>query len=159
LQVRTRDGLEEMHLGMRSGQSYALTTLNLEPNVSNPVRVSLVYPADATPGHLLSVVPSSQLAMVQARQAQQPQGSAAAAPAPAPRPVAQPAPRPAPRPVTAAPPAAPAVPPRRPAVSPPANLPRSIPAVRSPAGPSGLLERYQEAMEAQQEVMRGLLGY
>jgi hypothetical protein len=158
LQVRTRDGVEEMHLGMRSGQSYALTTLNLEPNVSNPVRISMVYPADATPGHLLSVVPSSQLAMVQARQEQQqPVSTEAAAPAPAPQPAPpRPAPRPAPRPEATAPPAPPE---RRPVVRPPLNLPQAVPPVRNPGVDSGLLERYQEAMEAQQEVMRGLLGY
>ena len=31
------------------------------------VRVSMVYPADATPGHLLSVVPTSQLALLNRR--------------------------------------------------------------------------------------------
>jgi hypothetical protein len=39
--------------------------LELNPSQNNPVRITLVYPADATPGHLLSVVPSSQLARVQ----------------------------------------------------------------------------------------------
>ncbi len=170
LQVRTKAGLEEMHLGMQSGDSYALTTLNLEPNVSNPVRISLVYPADATPGHLLSVVPSSQLAMVQARQAIQAAAPAAPAPAAAPRPMPRPRPaaaaaapaRPQVRP--AAPQARPAapqpavVPPqRREAYRPPANIPQGAPA-RVPGVRPGALERYQEAVEAQQEVMRGLLG-
>ena len=36
--------------------------------MDQPVRVSLVYPADATPGHLLSVVPVTQLAQLQQRQ-------------------------------------------------------------------------------------------
>ena len=35
------------------------------------MKVSLVYPADATPGHLLSVVPLQQLAMLHRRQEQQ----------------------------------------------------------------------------------------
>jgi hypothetical protein len=70
LQVQTEDGLQEMHVGMRSGQSLSLTTLNLRNGTSNQVRVSLVYPADATPGHLLSIVPSSQVAMVQERERQ-----------------------------------------------------------------------------------------
>lgn len=70
LQIRTREGLQEVHVGLRSGESLALTNLNLLPGVVNPVRVSLVYPADATPGHLLSVVPTSQLARVQGQQAQ-----------------------------------------------------------------------------------------
>jgi hypothetical protein len=47
---------------MRSGESLSLTSLNLKPGVSNPVKVTMVYPADATPGHLLSVVSASQLA-------------------------------------------------------------------------------------------------
>ncbi|MEX1315555.1 MAG: DUF3370 family protein [Synechococcaceae cyanobacterium] len=152
LQVRTRDGLEEMHLGMQSGESYALTTLNLEPNVSNPVRISMVYPADATPGHLLSVVPSSQFAMVQARQ----QAEQAALPAVAPPGAAVQTPAAQPRP---------AVSPQRPAAQPqlgepyrpPGNLPQVAPMRMQGVNP-GLLERYQEAVEAQQEVMRGLLG-
>ncbi|MEO1001721.1 MAG: DUF3370 family protein [Cyanobacteria bacterium J06638_7] len=168
LQVRSRDGLEEMHLGMQSGESYALTTLNLLPNVSNPVRISLVYPADATPGHLLSVVPASQLAIVQARQAEELASAAVAAPAAAPQP------QPRPRPVTAVAPAQPQLRPpavrpvqpapaqvlppaqRQEAYRPPANLPQAAP-VRMPGVGSGLLDRYQEAVEAQQEVMRGLL--
>ncbi len=55
-------------MGLRSGESLALTDLRLQPGRSNPVRVSLVYPADATPGHLLSVVPVQQLAMLHQRQ-------------------------------------------------------------------------------------------
>lgn len=158
LQVRTRDGLEEMHLGMQSGESYSLTTLNLQPNVSNPVRISMVYPADATPGHLLSVVPASQLAMVQARQAAEQQvsapaaGPAAVAPRPQPGPEGRPEPpvQPAVRQQQA-----PAPQPRLPQ-RPPANLPQAAP-VRMQGVNPGSLERYQEAMEAQQEVMRGLL--
>ncbi|MFZ4564838.1 MAG: DUF3370 family protein [Prochlorococcaceae cyanobacterium] len=59
--VTTPRGYEELHVGLRSGQSLSLSTLNLQPGVVTPVRVSLVYPADATPGHLLSVVPAQQL--------------------------------------------------------------------------------------------------
>ena len=61
-------------MGLRFGESLALTDLRLQPGRSNPVRVSLVYPADATPGHLLSVVPVQQLAMLHQRQ-QSPTGS------------------------------------------------------------------------------------
>ena len=46
-------------LDSRSGESLALTDLNLVHGHTNAVKVSLVYPADATPGHLLSVVPFS----------------------------------------------------------------------------------------------------
>jgi hypothetical protein len=145
IQVRTPDGMEEVHLGMRSGESHALTTLNLRPGVTNPVRISLVYPADATPGHLLSVVPTSQLAMVRQQQQQQ-TASTAAMPAPA-------ATAPVPR-------AAPATP--NPLLGPaPIRPPASLPA-RRPIQTSGvnqqLLDRYQEAIEAQQEKIRGLTG-
>ncbi|MFM7454868.1 MAG: DUF3370 family protein [Cyanobium sp.] len=154
LQVQTSDGLQEMHLGMRSGESHALATLNLRPGVTNPVRVSLGYPADATPGHLLSVVPASQLAMAQ----QQQRNAAAAAPAPSATAV-----RTAPRPVRAAPnPAArtgPATP--NPLLGPaPIRPPAALPS-RRPIQSSGVnaqqLDRYQQAIEAQQEMMRQLM--
>ena len=151
LQVRTDEGLQEMHLGMRSGESHALTTLNLKPGVVNPVRVSLVYPADATPGHLLSVVPASQLAVVQARQAQQTAAATASPPAmPAPtRPQPQtPNPLLGPRPL-------------QPSAE--RTIPRPLPQRRQP--PVGTLpaqqpleDRYREALEAQQEIIRGLMG-
>ena len=63
--IATESGYREVHVGLRSGESLSLTSLELTPGQNNPVRISLVYPADATPGHLLSVVPSSQLARVQ----------------------------------------------------------------------------------------------
>jgi hypothetical protein len=56
---------------MRSGESLSLTSLNLKPGVVNPVKVTMVYPADATPGHLLSVVSASQLAQVKDRDRQE----------------------------------------------------------------------------------------
>lgn len=68
IQIQKGDRLEEIHVGLRSGESLALTALHLESGRSNPVRVSLVYPADATPGHLLSVVPVQQLATLHQRQ-------------------------------------------------------------------------------------------
>jgi len=63
--ISTDSGYREVHVGLRSGESLSLTPLELNAGQTNPVRVTLVYPADATPGHLLSVVPSSQLARVQ----------------------------------------------------------------------------------------------
>ncbi|MEB3263899.1 MAG: DUF3370 family protein [Synechococcus sp.] len=205
-QVTTPDGLQEMHVGLRSGQSVSLTTLNLQPGVINQVRVSLVYPADATPGHLLSVVPTSQLALVQERERQLELARAAAARPKAPPPAVPPAmtaagndpedPAAAPPvrlpPAGGAPPARPWTPPVAPL--PPINhsvgapraaaatvqpVPRSsaeakliqrssgrtpaapakIPAVIPPVRVSqSLIERYQEAVEAQQEVMRSLRG-
>ena len=168
-QVRTEDGLQEMHAGLRSGQSVALTTLNLRPGVSNPVRVSLVYPADATPGHLLSVVPASQLAMVQSRERQLEiarSTAATTAPTRAPIPPAIPdtggvGEEP---PATMAPlvlqPPLPALPPLR-SYPPP---PPAIPSPRSSGGSTStpvsqsLVDRYQQALEAQQQMMRGLMG-
>ena len=40
--------LQEVHVGMRSGESLALADLNLVPGTRKAVKVSLVYPADAT---------------------------------------------------------------------------------------------------------------
>jgi len=144
-QVRTEDGLQEMHAGLRSGQSVALTTLNLRPGMANPVRVSLVYPADATPGHLLSVVPASQLAMVQNQQRQlEIARSTAATTTPARIPI---------------PPAVPD--PSGPEGDPAAKMaPRVLhqpPPPPPPVSPS-LVDRYQQALEAQQQMMRGLMG-
>ena len=62
------ESYEEVHVGMRSGQSLELKSLQLRPDQSRKVRVSLVYPADATPGHLLSVVPDRQLASLRQKE-------------------------------------------------------------------------------------------
>lgn len=62
--LKLDNGYEELHVGMRSGQSLVLKSLNLTPNMPMNIRLSLVYPADATPGHLLSVVPDTQLTML-----------------------------------------------------------------------------------------------
>ena len=53
--------VEELHVGMRSGQSLELKSLQLREGQPRNLRISMVYPADATPGHLLSVVPEQQL--------------------------------------------------------------------------------------------------
>ena len=63
--------MQEIHVGLRSGESLALTDINLLQGQNTPVKVTLVYPADATPGHLLSVVPVDQLAVLRRRQLQQ----------------------------------------------------------------------------------------
>ncbi len=204
-QVTTPEGLQEMHVGLRSGQSVSLATLNLQPGVLNPVRVSLVYPADATPGHLLSVVPSSQLALVQERERQLELARAAAARPTVPPPAVPPAmaatgngaegpgtvtpavvaPAAAPPVRRWTPPAAP-LPPinhsvRAPRAASATVQPVSRPSAeakliqrssgRTPAAPAkvpvvippvrvsqSLIERYQEAVEAQQEAMRSLQG-
>ncbi len=71
IQIRSAEGLREVHVGLRSGESLSLGPINLRPGVGYPLRVSMVYPADATPGHLLSIVPIGQLAVVQQQQRQQ----------------------------------------------------------------------------------------
>ena len=71
LQIVQDQTLQEVHVGMRSGESLALTDLNLAPDTKKAVKVSLVYPADATPGHLLSVVPVQQLALLHRHKQQQ----------------------------------------------------------------------------------------
>jgi len=70
MQIQTELGTEEIHVGMQSGESLSLTSLNLKPGVNNLVKVTMVYPADATPGHLLSVVSASQLAQVRDQERQ-----------------------------------------------------------------------------------------
>ena len=71
IQITTESGIEDIHVGLRSGESLSLTSLNLKPGVVNPIKVTMVYPADATPGHLLSVVSASQLAQVKDRDRQE----------------------------------------------------------------------------------------
>jgi hypothetical protein len=168
LQIQTPEGLREVHVGLRSGQSLSLAQLQLLPGVAYPVRVSLVYPADATPGHLLSVVPSAQYVAVLERErlrelarrtvtpASPPKappppvgGGAPAAASPVPRPpVAQP---PVARPPVARPPVA-----RSPAVPPPAPPPLRPPPLEPPLeGQGTLLERYRRAVEAQRQLLEG----
>jgi hypothetical protein len=177
LQIRSETGLQEVHAVLRSGQSLSLANLDLKPGVDNPIRVSLVYPADATPGHLLSVVPNQQLARVQdderriaaaraeADRAARSQASGKARPAPQ-----------QPRAVVAPPPVLPAEPiaglgqdeapvlPDLPAVPsiitmPPQTYPDTVapPVVPPPRPDQSLIDRYQQALEAQQEIMRGLI--
>jgi hypothetical protein len=68
IRIELEEGYREVHVGLRSGQSLPISELNLKSGQNNLVKVSLVYPADATPGHLLSVVPVQQLAMMQRRE-------------------------------------------------------------------------------------------
>jgi hypothetical protein len=196
--IQTNEGYKEVHVGMQSGESLSLTPLTLLPGVSNPVTVSLVYPADATPGHLLSVVPAQQLALLRERERLVAVARAAAAAAAA-KPKLPPAAPPAlartgetagttPRPkAPASPPRATANPlkprsapmaPRttkpsarpvsRPAVMPawiqplpPIPLPllnRTNPVPSRPEGTQALLDRYQQAAEAQQLFLNEMMG-
>jgi hypothetical protein len=120
------------------------------------VRVSMVYPADATPGHLLSVVPSSQLAQLRERERQ-------LALARISQPLAGPA-----TPPPAAPPAQGVRAGRQPVggpLLPPPDLP-SKPPLRPqrppwqvtpppPLSGSDYVDRYRRAIEAQRQMMQG----
>ena len=66
--IKSTEGYREVHVGMKSGESLPLGAINVQANAVNPITVSVVYPADATPGHLLSVVPTTQLAMLRRRE-------------------------------------------------------------------------------------------
>jgi len=182
IQVQTREGTREYHVVLRAGQSLPITSLNLEPGVDNPIKVVMVYPADATPGHLLSVVPASQLARIQeqdrqlelaraeaerqarAKASQRAKGKGKPAKAtpqqsPPPLPDVEPVETLAdlqlqqPEPLVGPPPSAPAV-------MPPAVFPPAVgPAVMPPASQNpSMVDRYQQALEAQQSIMRGLMG-
>lgn len=168
IQIQTDEGLREVHVGLRSGQSLSLGQLNLQPDRDNRVRVSMVYPADATPGHLLSVVSATQLSRVQeqerrlalARSAPQPPAPPAAPPhlpgAGAVGATAAPAAR---RPPTAPPPLAP-LPPGLPLQPPPslwqpASPARLAPPPQAPQSSDPLIERYRQAVENQRRQMQG----
>jgi hypothetical protein len=182
--INTDEGYREVHVGMRSGQSLPIADLNLKPGQLNRVRVSLVYPADATPGHLLSVVPESQLAMAQQRQRQLDDAQAMAASRPArsapPPPTAQPEvvldaqPIPAQGPTVVAsepsmrPSPRPASRPKPTLTTPPGWL-QPLPALPAPPGlppatinptrmSQSLLDRYQQAVDAQKQFMKMLMG-
>ncbi|MBL6797420.1 MAG: DUF3370 domain-containing protein [Synechococcus sp. BS307-5m-G39] len=175
--IKTDEGYQEVHVGMRSGQSLSIAKLNLKGNSPNKVTVSVVYPADATPGHLLSVVPDTQLAMLRQREemleaARKAQAAAKArkvrpaTPPPAvtakPKPTTtttNPAPKPAtkqnaPKPNTFMPPPPPPV-----IVAPRGGLNPMPPAMIMPQRVNSTLEqRYREAIKAQQEWLRRLQG-
>ncbi|MEB3244166.1 MAG: DUF3370 family protein [Cyanobacteriota bacterium] len=176
VEIRTPDGTRGVHAALQSGQSLSLTSLQLNAGRPLPIRVSLVYPADATPGHLLSVVPSSQLAQLKeqerlravARLQRRPALPSGAPPAveaqPAPPPAAGGAPAPAPigSPM-AAPLGAPARPRGGPLMPPPELLntparPQWLrPPPELPAAPrlrdDGAEDRYREALEAQRQLL------
>jgi hypothetical protein len=191
LQIHTQQGLREVHVGLRSGQSLSLAELDLRPDGENLVRVSMVYPADATPGHLLSVVPSSQLAMLQQREGKKktsnnnqptPAKPEATTPkpeattpkvgatTPVPSPVRKPQPSVPSDPRTGGPAVRPAVPPpvwRPPArvvappspAVPPGRIPQRSPlrpTIPPPPAPPSLIDRYRQAVEAQQQMLRDL---
>ena len=139
---------------MKSGQSLPIADLYLMPEQVNPVKVSLVYPADATPGHLLSVVPDQQLARLKQREALVEATGVAKTVTP----------DVAPPPFKAATtrPIAPVVVPPPQWVQPPPELPNldgvSAAVINPTRMSESLMLRYQQAVEAQQKVMNTLLG-
>jgi hypothetical protein len=188
IQIQTPAGLREVHVGLRSGQSLSLGQIDLAPGTVTPIRVSIVYPADATPGHLLSVVSASQLARVQEqeRQVEMARNQATDRPtappaAPPPAVTVAPAPtglvpdripaapatgtgpllpppqvlRPSPVPGWENPPAPTTTSPNRVLQAPPALVsPLRNRSGNTPPGTS-LVDRYREAVEAQQKLLRG----
>lgn len=174
MQVRTLDGFQELHVGLRSGQSLPLTSLHLRPGVINPVRISMVYPADATPGHLLSVVPASRLARLQhsdeaagqagPSQSDRSRGAEPAAWPPLPAPVLPTVP-PVERGTAAVGGPVPQQSPTPPSPGQPLPTGQPLPLIPLPRMgpvspllqrpvPTELLERYQQALEAQQDHLR-----
>ena len=180
MEIRTPEGLQSLHVGLRSGQSLSLTQLNLQPGRITPVRISLVYPADSTPGHLLSVVPAAQLAELQEQEKRQEMArlnrgvapSLVAPPAleaPPPQPEAQPRGKANDRPLRPQP----ATPARRPPLRGPGPLTPPPALLRSPSLPTWLqpppnlqsplprrnstdplTDRYRDALEAQEQLLR-----
>ena len=151
IEIRRPEGLQAVHVGLRSGQSLSLAPLQLEAGRSTPVRISLVYPADSTPGHLLSIVPTSQLTEVQRRERRKPLAIVNPG-APLPRP-------PAPSPRKSAPQrVGPIIPPaeilRYPTtpnwIQPPPSRP-SPQRQRSSGG--GLTDRYRDALDVQRRLL------
>ena len=168
--IQTDEGYKEVHVGMRSGQSLSISDLNLKKGSNNPVKVSLVYPADATPGHLLSVVPVTQLAMLRqreqmleaARQAESEAKTRTVTPQQAPPQVnlrVEPKTTPAPQVQPATQPVQPTSPP--PMIVSPRGGGSSMmpPAMIMPQRVNSSLEqRYRDAIRAQQDWLRRLQG-
>ena len=174
VEIRTPEGIQSVHVGLRSGQSLSLAPLQLRPGESTPIRISLVYPADSTPGHLLSVVPSSQLAALQEqeRRADMARLHRRRAPSPGAPPVIEGQPEALPdqeptQPPLASPPRKRESAPRLGPLTPPPNILRSPPVpqwlqppptLQSPRPQSRpaetLTDRYREALEAQKRLLQ-----
>ena len=138
LVLKQPEEIDALHVGLRSGESLTLTTLELRENKPLPVQLSLVQPADSIPGHLLSIVPIRQLPPRPVGPAPtQPAAAAAANPARARRP--RMASTPSQRALIVAPPLL------RPSSRQPLTLPTT------------LSDRYRQALEAQERLMRSWL--
>jgi hypothetical protein len=167
LELRRPEGIEALHVGLRSGESLTLTTLEIRDDRPLPIRMSLVQPADSIPGHLLSIVPIRQLATLAAGPAPpQPIPVAPASPLP---PAAATSPRSPARKASSTPTASAAAgKPKK--IRPPRTAPTSKqrglivappilrPSPRMPmALPITLSDRYRQALEAQERLMRSWL--
>ncbi len=176
LELKHLEEIEALHVGLRSGESLTLTTLALRENKPLPLQLSLVQPADSIPGHLLSIVPIRQLPP-------RPVGPAPLQPIP----VATPRPGPPTATAPPRPPTAKAALPRStakagstpPAAAADANPARARrPGMASASGqralivappllrpssrqpltlPTTLSDRYRQALEAQERLMRSWL--
>jgi len=183
LELRRPEGLEALHVGLRSGESLSLTTLELRDDKPLPLKLSLVQPADSIPGHLLSIVPIRQFpTLAVGPGALQAIPVASASPSPpassaAPRPpAARVAPSPRPKAKVAATPSTAKRAPIPAAATQAAKLPvvrrppkasdsgqRGLiaappilrPSPRQPlALPTTLSDRYRQALESQERLMR-----
>lgn len=150
IEIHRPEGLQAVHVGLRSGQSLSLAPLQLEAGRSTPVRISLVYPADSTPGHLLSIVPTTQLTEVQQRERRQPMASVNQGPTPSPR--------------TSPPSSRTSAPKRGGPILPPAEIlrypnwiqpPPSRPSPqRQRSSGEGLTDRYRDALDVQRRLLQ-----
>lgn len=167
LEMRRPEGLEALHVGLRSGESLTLTTLELREDKPLPLQLSLVQPADSTPGHLLSIVPIRQLpalalgpGSIQQIPTTTDSPSRPAARAVSRPPAARTAPTSTPAPSAAKPPA-----PRRARMASDSGQRGLIvaPPVLRPSPrqlltlPTTLSDRYRQALEAQERLMRSWL--
>jgi len=167
LELRRPEGIEALHVGLRSGESLTLTTLEIRDDRPLPLRMSVVQPADSVPGHLLSIVPIGQLATLGA-------GSAPAKPIPvapaSPLPPAAATSPPSPARKASTTPTASAAAEKPKKVRPPRTASTSNqrglivappilrPSPRMPmALPITLSDRYRQALEAQERLMRSWL--
>ncbi len=166
VEILTPEGLQSVHVGLRSGQSLSLATLQLQGGRGTPVRISLVYPADSTPGHLLSIVPSSQLAGLKEQERRQEMARVNRRRTPAPGAPPELEARPA-QPPQEPPPKRPQMPSRPGPLTPPPQLLRSPsmptwlqppPHLQSPRSQprpgETLTERYREALESQKQLLQ-----
>jgi hypothetical protein len=131
LELKQSEEHKGQHVGLRTGESLTATTLTLRENQQLPWQLSLVQPADSFPGHLLSIVSILQLSPTSPR-------VEAAANAPKAR-----------RPGMASASG------QRALIEAPPLL---RPAARQPfALPISLRDRYRQALEAQERLMRSWL--